>query len=91
MEVNWAVRYEALRAYALGQAKVAFIPLGLGVLYRRGVAAWMKGEVESSSDRWPVPTEETSAWKCEANLSGLQAELTRLLAEAALTANAMSV
>jgi hypothetical protein len=90
--MNWAARYEALRAHALGQAPVTFIPLGLGVLYSRGVAAWMKCEMESSSDRWAVAAEAKSAWKCKTNLSGLQAELAQLLAGAALlTASPISV
>jgi hypothetical protein len=84
MEVNWAVRYEALRAHALGQAPVAFIPLGLGVLCSRGVAAWMRCETVSSSNGWPVSQEKDPPWKSGTNLSGLQAELAQLLAGAAL-------
>jgi hypothetical protein len=38
---RWREQYEALRSHALGEAPVAFVPLGLGILQRFGLAAWM--------------------------------------------------
>ena len=37
-------RYEALRAHALGDARLGFVPLGLAILRHRGVVAWMDAE-----------------------------------------------
>ena len=42
---KWVERYEALRAHAVGEGTLAFMPLGLAALRHRGVVAWM--EVES--------------------------------------------
>lgn len=53
---EWTRRYEALRAHATGdtcatggtggtgEAPLAFVPLGLALLWHRGVAAWMAAE-----------------------------------------------
>lgn len=41
---EWTRRYEALRAHATGEAPLDFVPLGLAVLWHRGVAAWMAAE-----------------------------------------------
>lgn len=38
---DWVVQYEALRTHALGNAPAGFIPLGLGVVLRRGLPEWM--------------------------------------------------
>jgi hypothetical protein len=84
VEVNWAARYEALRAHALGQAPVTFIPLGLGVLYSRGVAAWLRCEVMALSGRAPPPAGERSESSYETDLPVVQAELVQLLAGTAL-------
>ena len=39
--MEWAGRYEALRAHATGEAPLDFVPLGLALLLHRGIAAWM--------------------------------------------------
>ena len=38
---GWAERYEALRAYATGQAPLDGIPPGLALLQHHGMVAWM--------------------------------------------------
>lgn len=48
-ESNWREHYEALRSHALGQAPTAFVPLGLGILRRAGVAAWISTSIPSGT------------------------------------------
>jgi hypothetical protein len=84
MGVNWVTHYEALRAHALGEAPVTFVPLGLGVLYHRGVAAWMRCEALARSDPSQTPVRTGPHRRSEIDLSPLQSELVRLLVGAAL-------
>lgn len=48
-QTDWQVHYEALRAHALGRAPTAFVPLGLGILRRAGVAAWISTSIPSGT------------------------------------------
>ena len=84
-------RYEALRAYVLGQGPLDFAPVGLGVLYQHGMAAWMAHESSATArlaqDRSAMPTADVPAlrqdsWRMDVSASGL--DLIRLLAGTAL-------
>jgi len=44
-----------LRAHALGEAPLGFLPLGLAVLYRRGVVGWLMAEREGRTSRTKAP------------------------------------
>lgn len=77
-------RYEALRAHALGDGRLGFVPLGLAILRHRGVVAWMDAE-EAALDPTasaPKPLQEVGA---EAEvLAPARSELVALLAGTAL-------
>ena len=81
---DWAERYEALRAHALGEGPLGFAALGLAVLRHRGVAAWMLAESRACegavarSD--PGPTEDAA----ELPLLPARATLVAMLAGTAL-------
>lgn len=82
---EWTQRYEALRAYATGEATLDFVPLGLTVLWHRGVAAWMVAEC-STSDAGvatePAGRERTVVTGHEH--TAVRSDLVRLLAGTAL-------
>ena len=84
-EVDWIERYEALRAHALGQAPLGFVPLDLALLLRRGLAAWMAADMGSSDPRrfshLGLGREEHEA---EATPEAPRTELVRVLAGMAL-------
>jgi hypothetical protein len=76
----WTERYEALRQHVLGQAgRLQSAPLGLLLLIREGLAAWMR--------RWNQPPPVSTSAKSPspmlplATASGWQRELTFLLAQ----------
>jgi hypothetical protein len=79
---QWTRRYEALRAHATGEAPLAFVPLGLALLWHRGVAAWMTAEI-SANDVEGVG-QRTARKKPAAPLAPPHSELVRLLAGTAL-------
>lgn len=84
-EVDWIERYEVLRAHALGQAPLGFVPLDLALLLRRGLAAWMAADKRSSHPRGSSDLgwgrEEPGT---EATLEAPRTELVRVLAGMAL-------
>ena len=85
-EVDWVERYEALRAYALGQAPLSFVPLDLALLQRRGLAAWIAANVLS---RQPLSSHQNGSGHeeggaAEATREGPRTELVRVLAGMAL-------
>ena len=47
-ETDWIMRYESLRAHAVGEAPLEYVPLGLGILRHRGVAAWIAVETSAA-------------------------------------------
>jgi len=47
-ETDWIIRYESLRAHAVGEAPLDYVPLGLGILRHRGVAAWIAAETSAA-------------------------------------------
>ena len=78
----WAAHYEALRRHALGDAPVAFVPLGLGVLRRHGLVAWIA--TEANARRLAVTPVESMAMGSRPTVSGASSELVNLLAGTAL-------
>lgn len=84
-EVDWVERYEALRAHALGQAQVGFVPLDLALLQCRGLAAWITANVSS---RQPLNSHENGSCRekrgAEATRETPRTELVRVLAGMAL-------
>lgn len=81
----WAERYERLRAHAIGDTPLGFIPLGLALLQHRGVVAWMTAE-GSSDDvyaRGRAGHRERDRGPRDAG-DARRGELVRLLAGAAL-------
>lgn len=79
---EWTRRYEALRAHATGEAPLAFVPLGLALLWHRGVAAWMAAE--SSALSAGGSGEEAARRKAVSPPAAPRSELVRLLAGTAL-------
>jgi len=84
---EWRWRYEALRAHATGEAPLDFVPLGLAVLWHRGVAAWMAAECSAADagaagDRASRPSASISG----AELGAPRSQLVTLLASMALRA-----
>jgi len=82
---TWIERYEALRAYAVGEGRLAFRPLGLAVLRHRGVAAWMEVEsrvMERGEVCRHVPSIESGG--AEPAPAPARSELVSLLASTAL-------
>jgi hypothetical protein len=79
---EWTKRYEALRAHAMGEAPLAFVPLGLALLWHRGVMAWIAAEV-SAIDVEGVG-QQPARKKATAPLAAPRSELVRLLAGTAL-------
>ena len=84
-EVNWVERYEALRAHALGQAPLGFVPLDLALVQRRGLAAWIAANVSS---RQPLNSHDNGSGReergAEATRETPRTELVRVLAGMAL-------
>lgn len=72
-------RYEALRAHALGQAAVDFVPLGLGVLRHRGLAAWLDTESAAVALPTRTPVVEGREGGRAFGFSGVKLELVRLV------------
>jgi hypothetical protein len=85
--VDWTEQYEALRAHAVGEAPVGFVPLGLGVLYRRGVVGWMVVGWRAGGERDPEGEAriEGRGERRAVEGSPVKLELVQLLAAAALT------
>lgn len=82
---EWTRCYEALRAHATGEAPLDFVPLGLAVLWHRGVAAWMAAEssvVDAGSGVERVGRRNRPILSDEPGAS--RSELVRLLAGTAL-------
>jgi hypothetical protein len=80
----WAERYERLRAHAIGDTPLGFIPLGLALLQHRGVVAWMTAEGSSDVDpRGRAGHRERDCGPRDAG-DARRGELVRLLASAAL-------
>ena len=80
-EVDWIERYEALRAHALGQAPLGFVPLDLALLLRRGLAAWMAADMGSSH---PRRSSDLGSGREEHGAEAPRTELVRVLAGMAL-------
>lgn len=81
-EVVWVERYEALRAHALGQAQVDFVPLDLALLRHRGVVAWMAADVSS---RQPLSSHKNGPGREERRAEATsRTELVQVLAAMAL-------
>lgn len=85
--MDWTEQYEALRAHAVGEAPVGFVPLGLGVLHRRGVAGWMAVEWGAEVERAPAGEQRIDGRgeRRGVDVSPFKLELVQLLATAALT------
>lgn len=81
-EPEWTRRYEALRAHATGEAPLGFVPLGLALLWHRGVAAWMAAE--SSAIGAGGSVERGVRKRTAPALAAPRSELVRLLAGTAL-------
>lgn len=81
---KWAERYEALRAYAVGEGMLGFLPLGLAALRHRGVVAWM--EVEGRVVERPVagPVAPVEGEDTDSVPLSARSELISLLASTAL-------
>ena len=77
---EWAGRYEALRAYATGEAPLDFVPLGLALLQHRGVAAWMAAESSATDSAFPERTCRTWQGSVKKEFIAPSSELVRLLA-----------
>lgn len=83
-DTNWPERYEALRAYALGEGPLSFAPLGLAVLCHRGVLAWMVAETSSLRPTRPSGGQRRENRMPEIHGVGPRSELVGLLAGTAL-------
>ena len=84
-EVDWIERYESLRAHALGQAPLGFVPLDLALVLRRGLAAWMAVDRGASDPRRSSDLESGREEQgTEATLDTSRTELVRVLAGMAL-------
>ena len=83
---DWAERYEALRAHALGEGPLGFVPLGLAVLRHRGVPAWMLAEASSLRPSQPPSRQGRKNSMPEIDLVPPRCELVALLAGTALAA-----
>jgi len=79
---EWTRRYEVLRAHATGEAALGFVPLGLALLWHRGVAAWMAAE--SSAIGAGGSGERVVESKVVYPLEAPRSELVRLLAGTAI-------
>jgi hypothetical protein len=81
---NWVERYEALRAHAVGEGRLGFMPLGLAVLRHRGVVAWMEveGRVVERAVAGPVASVEDEGTGSAPTPT--RSELVNLLASTAL-------
>lgn len=88
--VDWVAQYEALRAHALGDAPVGFVPLGLGVLHQRGAAAWMALGAGGDGGAPRNVTVQRGREAVLVDVSPLKLELVRLLAGAALALRRVS-
>ena len=83
---EWAVRYEALRAHATGEAALDFVPLGLALLRQRGVVAWMAAESSAMQTELPELAVRDRGRPSRNGLDACRAQLVRLLAGTALLA-----
>lgn len=82
---EWTRRYEALRAHATGDVPLDFVPLGLAVLWHRGVAAWMAAECSARDPGLGAERGSgTSSPPARDELASPTSELVRLLAGTAL-------
>jgi hypothetical protein len=81
-------RYEALRAYVLGEGGLAFIPLGLAVLRHRGMVAWMEIERRAVAPATSSAQAALANETVEINPGNVRTELIQLLASTALLAAA---
>ena len=75
-------RYEALRAHATGEAPLAFVPLGLALLWHRGVVAWMAAEISATGVG--EVAQRPASKKAAVPVAAPRSELVRLLAGTAL-------
>jgi len=83
-DTDWAERYEALRAHALGEGPLSFAPLGLAVVCHRGVPAWMVAETSSVRPTRPPGGQGQENGMPELHLVEPRSELVGLLAGTAL-------
>ncbi len=83
-DTDWPERYEALRAYALGEGPLSIAPLGLTVLCHRGVLAWMVAETSSLRPTRPAGGQGRENGMLEIDLVPPRSELVGLLAGTAL-------
>lgn len=77
-----------MRAHALGEAPVAFVPLGFGVLRLRGMAAWLAAQRSTATTGGSSMEISTCCERHDqrvAELDEMKCELVRLLAGAALS------
>jgi hypothetical protein len=82
---EWTPRYEALRAHAVGETLLDFVPLGLALLRHRGTAAWMAAESSSTdSDLSTASVRPRRQRRRNDPLDGPRSELVLLLAGTAL-------
>jgi hypothetical protein len=78
---EWTRRYEALRAHAIGEALLDLVPLGLALLWHRGVAGWMTAECSATE---VFAAAERVGRARPGALGSRRCELVRLLAGSAL-------
>ncbi len=84
--MEWAGRYEALRAHATGEALLDFVPLGLALLLHQGIAAWMAAETSAAGGTIPERAPRDRETPCVNECSPSRSQLVRLLVGAALLA-----
>lgn len=85
--VEWAGRYEALRAHATGEAPLGFVPLGLALLLHRGLTAWMAAETSVAGGELVERAGRDRAIPSGTELSPSRSQLVHLLVGAALLAS----
>ena len=84
--MEWAGRYEALRAHATGEAPLDFVPLRLALLLHRGIAAWMAAETSLAGGTLPERAGRDRETPSANEFSPSRSQLVRLLVGAALLA-----
>ncbi len=83
-DMEWTRRYEALRAHAVGEAPLDFVPLRLALLCHRGVVAWISAEMRASDPRVATGGSPALEQRTEDGVRGPSSELVPLLATTVL-------
>ena len=83
-ETDWIIRYESLRAHAVGEALLNYVPLGLGILRHRGVAAWIAAETSAAEAAHEKRDSGCSKRASRGNFMAPRSELVQWLADTVL-------